>query len=172
MKRIGIFFVGLLLAVSIQAQTINSFLEKLDDGDDYGVITINKEMFKLLSGMEIDLGEDEDVIKDLVNGINKVRVFMNEENGSYEDYKALKAIANKTSMDNLISVKDKGERVELFTNPTKKDGVVDGLLLLVHEENQNVFIHIDGTINLNNLAKLTEKMDIDGLQHLKKIQKH
>ena len=172
MKNIGIIIAALLLSVSVQAQSINKFLDKLDAGDDYGVITINKEMFKMLAGMDIDLGEDEEVIKDLVDGINKVRIFMNEENGSSSDYQELKSIASETSMDNLISVKDKGERVDLYTNPTRDDGIVDGLLLIVHEENSNVFIHIDGKINLNHLAKLTEKMDIDGLEHLRKIEQH
>jgi len=163
--------VGLFLTVSMDAQSIKSFLENLEDNDDYGVITINREMFKMFASFEIDLGEDEDAIKDLVNDINKVRVFINEDNGTYEDYKEIKQLAGGTSMDNLISVKDGKERVDLFTNPTSQDGVVDGLLLLVRENTQNVFIHMDGKINLNTLAKLTEKLDIDGLEHLKKINK-
>ena len=172
MKNLGVLFVALFLSATLSSQSINSFLERLDDGDEYGVITINKEMFKMLAGMDIDMGEDEEVIKDLIGGINKVRVFLNEDNGSYDDYKEIKGIADGTSMDNLLSVKDKGERVDLFTNPTSSDGVVDGLLLLVHEETSNVFIHIDGTINLNHLAKLTDKLDIDGLEHLKKIDQN
>ncbi len=171
MKQSIILIAALFLSMSISAQSINSFLSQLEDNDDYGVITINKEMFKMLASFDIDLGEDEAVIKDLINGIQKVRVFINEENGSTEDYKKIKDIATGTTMDNLISVKDGAERVDLFTNPTSDDGIVDGLLLLVHEETQNVFIHIDGKINLSHLAKLTEKMDIDGLEHLKKINK-
>ncbi|MEL6122954.1 MAG: hypothetical protein AAFR14_04475, partial [Bacteroidota bacterium] len=58
---------------------------------------------------------------------------------------------------------------ELFTNPVGDEGVVDGLLLLVHEGDQNVFIKMDGRINLDDLARLTESMDIDGFDQLKKI---
>ena len=171
MKHIGILLVAIFMSVSLEAQTIQSFLADLEDNDDYGVITINREMFKMIASFDIELGEDEEVIRDLINDINKVRVFINEDNGSYEDYKQIKGIASGTTMDNLISVKDGSERVDLFTNPTSDDGVVDGLLLIVHEDTQNVFIHIDGEINLNHLAKLTEKMDIEGLDQLKKISK-
>ena len=171
MKKIGILFAAFFLSLSIEAQTINKFLENLDDGDEYGVITINRELFKMMASFDIDLGEDEDAIKELISGIDKVRVFINEDTGTYEDYKALKTIADGTDMDNLISVKDKGERVDLFTNPTRDEGVVDGLLLIVHEDTQNVFIHIDGVINLNHLAKLTESLDIEGLDQLKKINR-
>lgn len=169
MKKISILLAAFVFSMSIQAQSIQSFLEDLDDSDDYGVITINKEMFKMIASFDVDLGEDEAAIKDLINDIKRVRIFMNEETGTYDEYKEIKGIASQSSMDNLVSVKDGGERVDLFTNPTSDDGVVDGLLLLVRENTHNVFIHMDGKINLKTLAKLTEKLDIDGLEHLKKI---
>lgn len=171
MKKISIILSAFLLTISIQAQSIESFLEKLDDNDEYGVITINKEMFKMMASFDVDLGEDEQAIKTLINDINRVRVFINDETGTYEEYKEIKGIANNASMENLISFKEKGERVDLFTNPTSQDGVVDGLLLIVREETQNVFVHMDGKINLNDLSKLVEKLDIDGLDHLKKINR-
>ncbi len=171
MKKFIIILAASFLAFSIQAQSVESFLEGLEDSDDYGVITINKEMFKMVASFDVDLGDDEHAIKDLINDINKVKVYINEDSGTYEEYKEIKGLASSTSMENLISVKDGGERVDLFTNPTAQDGVVDGLLLIVREDDQNVFIHMDGKINLQDLAKLTEKLDIDGLNHLKKINK-
>lgn len=169
MKKIISLLSTTLLIISLQAQSITSYLSGLEDGDEYGVVTINKEMFKMIAAFDVDLGDDEDAIRDLIRDINKVRVFINEENGTYEEYKEIKGIAQGTSMENLISVKDGSERVDLFTNPTSSDDIVDGLLLLVREESQNVFIHIDGRINLSHLAKLTDKLDIDGLEYLQKI---
>lgn len=169
MKKIISLLSTTLLIMSLQAQSITSYLSGLEDGDEYGVVTINKEMFKMIAAFDVDLGDDEDAIRDLIRDINKVRVFINEENGTYEEYKEIKGIAQGTSMENLISVKDGSERVDLFTNPTSNDDIVDGLLLLVREESQNVFIHIDGKINLSHLAKLTDKLDIDGLEYLQKI---
>lgn len=171
MKKFSIILAVSFLAFSMQAQSITNFLEKLEDGDDYGVITINREMFKMFASFDVDLGQDERAIKDLISNINKVKVYINEDSGTYEEYKEIKGIANSASMENLISVKDGGERVDLFTNPTSEDGVVNGLLLIVREDTQNVFIHMDGKINLKDLAKLTEQLDIDGLDHLKKINK-
>ena len=169
MKKIISLLSTTLLLVSLQAQSINNFLSGLEDGDDYGVVTINKEMFKMISAFDVDLGDDEDAIRDLIRDINKVRVFINEENGTYDEYKEIKGIAQNSSMENLVSVKSGSERVDLFTNPTQSDDIVEGLLLLVREDTQNIFIHIDGKINLKHLAKLTEKLDIDGLEYLNKI---
>ncbi len=161
--------VTFLLIISINAQSVSSFFERLEDGDDYAVITINKEMFRMIASFDAE--SDDEGVKDLIKNIKRVRVFVNDETAEYTDFKELKALAGGTSMTNLISVKDGGERVELFTKPTNDDKYVDGLILLVHEEDQNVFIEIDGRINLDDLAKLTDKMDIDGFDHLKKIGK-
>jgi len=169
MKTFLSTIVALLLITSIQAQSVSSFFERLEDGDDYAVITINKEMFRMIASFDVEF--DDEGVKDLIKNIKRVRVFVNDETGDYEDFKELKALAGSTSMTNLISVKDDGERVELFTKPTNNDKFVDGLILLVHEQDQNVFIEIDGRINLDDLAKLTDKMDIDGFDHLKKIKK-
>jgi len=171
MKKLTLILMVLFFgSMSMHAQSIKSYLEDLDDKDEYSIVTINKEMFKMIASFEIDFGEDEDAIKDLINDINKVRIFINEEAPDASDYKALKNIAGNTSMDHLISVKDGSERVDLYTNPTSDDSIVEGLLLLVKEESQNVFIHMDGKINLKTLGMLTEKLDIDGLEHLKKIK--
>lgn len=169
MKTILSTVVTFLLITSISAQSINSFFERLEDGDDYAVITINKEMFRMIASFDAEF--DDEGVKDLIKNIKRVRVFVNDETATYADFKELKSLASSTSMTNLISVKDAGERVELFTIPTNNDKFVDGLVLLVHEEDQNVFIEIDGKINLDDLAKLTEKMDIDGFDQLKKIGK-
>ena len=169
MKTILSTVVIFLLITSLNAQSISSFFERLEDGDDYSVITINKEMFRMIASFDAEF--DDEGVKDLIKNIKRVRVFVNDETATSEDFKELKSLASSTSMTNLISVKDAGERVELFTIPTNNDKYVDGLILLVHEEDQNVFIEIDGKINLDDLAKLTEKMDIDGFDQLKKIGK-
>ena len=167
MKTIITLLASLLLMSSIEAQSIKSFFNDLEDRDDYAVITINKEMFRMIASFDVDF--DDEGIKDLIKNIKRVRIFANEDGADYDEFKEIRDIARETSMNNLISVKDGSERVELFTGGDADDKYVDGLLLLVREENQNVFIEIDGKINLDDLAKLTDKLDIDGFDQLKKI---
>lgn len=161
--------IAVLLISSIQAQSISKFFDRLEDQNDYAVTTINKEMFRMIASF--DGGTDTEGVKELIKNIKRIRLFINDEAASYEDFKELKNLATQASMNNLVSVKDDGERVELFTLPTSDDKYVDGLIVLVHESDQNIFIEIDGKINLDDLARLTEKLDINGLDQLNKIKK-
>ncbi len=168
MKTLMSLIVSLVLITNINAQSISSFFDRLEDGDEYAVITINREMFRMIAAFDVDI--DDQAVKELVKNIKRIRIFVNEETASYSDYKEIKRLAASSTLTNLISVKDGDERVELFTNPTDDEQYVNGLILLVREEDQNVFIEIDGKINLAALSKLTDKMDIDGFKHLNKIQ--
>ncbi|MEL6390324.1 MAG: DUF4252 domain-containing protein [Bacteroidota bacterium] len=167
MKKVIATLLSICFVFSLYGQNFNSFFDKLEDSDDYAVVTVNKEMFRMLASFSADL--DDKGIRELVRNIDMLKIYINEDNGTFEDFKEIKTMATGTSLTNLISVKSANERVELFTNPVGDEGVVDGLLLLVHEGDQNVFIKMDGRINLDDLARLTESMDIDGFDQLKKI---
>lgn len=167
MRKVISTIVFSFFVLAMYGQSFDQVFERFEDSDDYAVITINKEMFRMVASLDADL--DDQGIRDLVRNINKVMIYINEDSGSYEDFKELKKIAGSTSMTNLISVKSSDERVELFTNPTGDESIVDGLVLLVHSDSENVFIKMDGRIDLDALSRLAEKMDIDGFEELKKI---
>ena len=169
MKNLLILFVFIASSFTLGAQSMESFFNRLEEGDDYAVITVNREMFKMLASMDIDV--EGKGLRELIGSIKMLKVYMNEDGASIDDFNQINAIAKGQNLNNLISVKEKGERVMLYTGPSKSDEIVDGVLLLVHEEDQNFFIKIDGLINLNNLVELSKDINIDGLDKLKKIEK-
>lgn len=171
MKKIVFVFAAFLIGTSLMGQSIERFLNSLEDGDDYGVVTVNKEMFKLIASMDADFNEEEG-LKELVKDIKLLKVYILENEASIEDFKKLHDMARSSNMTELLSVKDGAERVYLYTNSSGEDEYVRDILLLVRDEGQNVFIKLDGKINLKSLAKLTDNMDIEGFQYLKKIDQN
>lgn len=170
MKKILFVFAALFLSMNVDAQSIDKFLNNLEAGDEYGVVTVNKEMFKLIASMDADFDEEEG-LKELVKNIKLLKVYILEDGASLEDFNKLHALAKASSMTELLSVKDGAERVYLYTNSTGDDDYVKDILLLVRDEGQNVFIKMDGSVNLKSLSKLTDSMNIDGFEHLKKIDR-
>ncbi len=169
MNKLLILSFSLLATIAIEAQGVSQFLNKLEDGDDYAVVTVNREMFKMLAAMDIEM--EEPGLKELIRSIKLLKVYIKDDGGAIEDFNNLNNLAKSSSMNNLVSVKDKSERVMLYTGASKSDEIVDGILLLVHDDNENVFLQIDGLINLNHLSSLAKNMDIKGLDSLKKIDK-
>ena len=170
MKKILFVIAALFISLGAFAQSknIDKFLNSLEDGDEYGVVTVNKEMFKLIASMDADFDEEEG-LKELVRDIKLLKIYILEDEASYDDFKQVHEMARGSSMTELLSVKDGAERVYLYTNSSGDDEYVKDLLLLVRDDDQNVFIKMDGRINLKSLAKLTDNMNIDGFEHLRKI---
>ena len=160
---------GLLLTFSVSAQSLTSFFNDLEDRNDIAIVSVNKEMFKMIAAMDVDF--EDAGLKELIKGINSLKIYIQEDNADNEIFKQARSLAQNASMAELLSVKDGIEKVYLYTDSSGNSEYVKNLLLMVHDEDQNVFIRIDGTIKLSELSKLTDKVGIDGLEHLKKIDK-
>ena len=171
MKNIFVIITAVVLSMSttLSAQSINSFFNDLEDRDDVAIVSVNKEMFKMFASMDIDV--DGANVKDIVKDINSLKIYIQEENADYETFKTARGIAQSSSMSELLSVKDGSERVYLYTDQSDGDNYVKNLFLMVRDTDQNVFIRLDGRVNLDDLSKLTDNIGIDGLEHLKKIEK-
>ncbi len=94
--------VTFLLIISINAQSVSSFFERLEDGDDYAVITINKEMFRMIASFDAET--DDEGVKDLIKNIKRVRVFVNDETAEYTDFKELKAISQNFGHESIVTI--------------------------------------------------------------------
>lgn len=169
MKTYISFITGLLLTFSVSAQSLTSFFNDLEDRNDIAIVSVNKEMFKMIAAMDVDF--EDAGLKELIKGINSLKIYIQEDNADNEIFKQARSLAQNASMAELLSVKDGSEKVYLYTDSSGNSEYVKNLLLMVHDEDQNVFIRIDGTIKLSELSKLTDKVGIDGLEHLKKIDK-
>ena len=173
MKNVFLILIAFLVSISLDAQSLKSHFESLEEGDEYAVITVNKQLFKMLGSFDIEMEEDVD-IKEIIKDINKLKIYALDEGASYEDFKKVQTLAESASMDQLLSVKDGSERVYLYTNSSDGSNIVKDLLLLVREgedDGSNVFIWLDGKINLNDISKIAKKFDIDNLDHLEKIDR-
>ncbi len=170
MKKIITLTLALFIGLSINAQTLRSFFSDLEDRDDIAIVSVNKEMFKMIASMDIEM--DDANVKDLIKGINSLKIYIQEDNAEYDLFKQARTIAQNGNMAELLSVKDGSERVHLYTDKSDGSDIVENLLLMVHDTDQNVFIRLDGVVNLKDLSKLTDSIGIDGFEHLKKVDEH
>ena len=96
-------------------------------------------------------------------------------NGCKKEYEtvSLTADANKRlnikEYEELVTVRDKGSNVRFVTK--EANGTINELLLLVGGKTEFVMMSFVGNIDLNKIAKLAKKLDIDGAEHLDKVRK-
>ena len=167
---IGIFITFLFTSAYSQNREMNNFFSGLEESSNYATVKVNKEMFQLLAAMNGDSESKE--LKALVRDLDEITILINE-NGGTDDYSKFQSLVKGNKLTSYMSFKDEGSNVNLYSGGTTDEGKLKGIVLSVKDEDQTVFIHVKGLVDLAALGKLTRDMniDIDGLEYLKDIDK-
>lgn len=165
MKKL--LFLGLMMIFSVmsfaQDDAISKYFEKYMDDEDFSVVYISGKMF----GMFADVDDDDKEAKEAMKGIKGLRILSTDKNG-YNLYKEAIKKFNVSEYEELMKIRDGKENVNFFIK--EEDDIVKELLLLVGGESADfVMLSFIGNINLKQISELSDSMDIDGLEHLDKV---
>ena len=68
----------------------------------------------------------------------------------------------------MLQARDNGQKIQFLTKD--KGNIIEELLLLVGGENEFVMLSFVGNLDLDKIASLAAKLDIDGAEHLSKLK--
>ena len=175
----------LVLAMGFSTYAQNtSIFNKFEEYNDVTTVVVTKKAFEMLSKIANDSKEGKE-FNNLVSGLEDLKVFTTENTKIASE---MTATFNKhiksNKLSELMRVKDKDAHVRIYIREGKDADHVSEFLMLVDEMNiqskhkgskrgtpEVVIISLTGDIDLNNISKLTEKMNISGGKHLKKAEK-
>ncbi len=161
----------LLLAIGIQAQAdaISKYFDKYSEDEGFSVVYISSKMFEYVSKIDIeDMSSD---VKDVISNLKGLRILTREHDGK-KYYNEVINTLNPKEYETLMTVRDGDENVRFWVkeNPGNSN-VIDELLLLVGGD-EFVLMSFVGKIDLSKIGKIANDLDIDGMKHLKKIEKN
>ncbi len=185
MKKSIIVFVMALMLLPLTGMAQSNVFDKYSDNSDVTYVSIKPKMFQMIAKMGIDV-EDAEAKSyiDMVKSITSFKTIIT-------DNKAIAADISKwvksrsSSLEELMEVKDDGTEVIFYIKEGKDDDHVKELLIFVkgidkamkgegieingeQRKIETVIVSLTGDIDLNEISKLTAKMNIPGGQHLKK----
>ena len=158
-----------LTPLSIWAQTdaITQYFDQYMDDENFTVVYITPKMFQMISKLDLK-DPDAKEIKEVLQDLKGLRILQTEKN-AMQYYKEVIAKFKPTEYELLMTVRDKGENVRFWTK--ESGGVISELLMLVGGVKEFVMISFIGNISLDKISKLANKMDVDGMEHLKELKK-
>ncbi|HTV78061.1 MAG TPA: DUF4252 domain-containing protein [Steroidobacteraceae bacterium] len=171
-RRCSGALVGLLLPVLAAAQAgklvIPDFSDLAKKATEAVDITLDGDMLKSASHMLGGGGgrnsTDADV-SGLVSGLKAITVrsftFDKPDMYSQDEVERVLAQVNVPGWKKVISVREKGEHVEIHMRENTEDG---GLLILTEEPRELTIVNIAGKINMDQLRALQGHMGVPNLQ--------
>ena len=150
-----------------------SQFDKFEDIDGVTSVVVTQKAFSLMS--KIGSESDEEYM-DLIKNIESLKVFATESaEVAMQMEKAATNYLKSANLEKLMTVKDDGSNVTIYVKEGKSEDFVKELFMFVKDSEktskESVIISLTGDIDLNQIAKLTDKMDLPGGEHLEKASK-
>ena len=117
--------------------------------------------------------ESDDEYLNMIKNIESLRVFATESlEVAVQMEAAVKSYLKTANLEELMRVKDGDSNVIIYVKEGKSEDFVKELFMFVKDSDktskESVIISLTGEIDLNQVAKLTQKMDLPGGEHLEK----
>ena len=171
-----------LLPLTGMAQ--HDVFEKYSDNPNVTYVSIKPKMFQMIAKMGINVDDAEArAYMDMVKSITSFKTMITDNKTIAADLgKWVKS--RSSALEELMEVKDDGTNVNFYVKEGKDADHVKELLIFVNgidkymeegieiggEERkiETVVVSLTGDIDLNEISKLTDKMNIPGGKHLEK----
>ena len=185
MKNRLIVLVMAVILMPIIGMAQQDIFEKYNDSDDVTYVSIKPKMFQMIAKMGINVDDAEaQSYMEMVKSITSFKTIVT-------DNKAISADISKwvssrsSSLEELMEVKDDGTDVKFYVKEGKDEDHVKELLIFVNgidkamkgqgveingetRKIETVVVSLTGDIDLNEISKLTDKMNIPGGKQLGK----
>lgn len=185
MKNNIIVFVMALMLVPLTGMAQKNIFDKYSDSQDVTYVSIKPKMFQMIAKMGINVDDPETkAFMDMVHSITSFRTIVTDKKEVSADI-AKWVTSRSNGLEELMEVKDEGSEVKFYVKEGKDADHVKELLIFVTgidkamqgkgvdingktRKIETVVVSLTGDIDLNEISKLTDKMNIPGGSHLKK----
>ncbi len=171
MKIRNIILGAAFLMVSYISPAQSQF-DRFEDIDGVSSVIVNQKAFELMS--KIGAETDQEYL-DLIKNIKTLKVFATEDAKVALQMKAeADKYIKKGTLQELMRVKDKDDNVKIYVKEGSNENYVKELFMFVNSssggDHETVIISLTGNIDLRQVSKLTDKMDLPGGKELKKVK--
>lgn len=185
MKNKLIVLVMTMMLLPFIGMAQKDIFEKYSDNANVTYVNIKPKMFQMIAKIGVNVDDPEaKAYMDMVKSITSFRTIVTDDQSIALDVS--KWVKSRSSaLEELMEVKDNGTEVNFYVKEGKDEDHVKELLIFVNGidkvmkshgveiEGQNrkietVVVALTGDLDLNEISKLTEKMNIPGGQHLEK----
>lgn len=170
MKKNITAFLFCLFAMPFWAQSV---LDQFEGMAGVECIVVNKKMFDLMSKVKVDTSDKEtQQYMSLIKKVDNLKVFSttNDRTGGLLK-NAAENYAKTAGLQDLSTQKSNGKTIQIKVKPGATESQVKEFLLFIPGTGteQTVLMSLTGTIDLNEVPALTNKMKIPGSAEIKKV---
>lgn len=186
-KRLVILLAIIIAPVMSFGQSV---FDKYEDMDGVSSFVMTQKMFNMLASINVNMDDPEDqAFMDMAKKITGLKVYTTgSEKTSADMNSTVKTYLASSKLQELMRMKDGNQTVNFYVKEGKDENhvkellmVINGLKELTKDENitingkkrefETVLLSLTGDIDLRQISKMTEKMNVPGGDQLNKAGK-
>lgn len=183
-----------ILVLAILVAPIMSFgqglFDKYEDMDGVSSVVINQKMFNMLASINVNMDDpDDQAFVNMAKKITGLKVFTTgNEKTAAEMNSTVKSYLASTNLEELMRMKDGNQSVNFYVKEGKDENHVKELLMVINglkeltkgeditingkkRDFETLVLSLTGDIDLRQVSKMTEKMNVPGGEQLNKAAK-
>lgn len=184
MKKIVTIITVMLISVASFSQSV---FDKFEDKEGVTSVILNQKMFKMLATMGVDIDDPEmKEYIEMARSITGFKVFTTDnEKISADMIATVDKYLRSSDLEELMRIKDGEQTVKFYIKEGKDENHVKEFLMFItglkemtkgqdieingeKREFETVIMTLTGDIDLRQISKITNQMDIPGGEQLKK----
>ncbi len=168
-KIIGAGVLMMVMSGAFAQDAISKFFSKYQSDETFSQVTVSSKMFALFINMEADTPEDKEVLE-AISKLKGLRILAKEDARNARSlYKEAFTLIPIKEYEELMSVRDKDKDMKFLIK--ESGGKISELLMIMGGNEQFMVMSLFGEIDLKQVSRIGKKMDVDGLEHLEKMDK-
>lgn len=167
-----------------------SMFDKYEDMEGVSSFVMTQKMFNMLASINVNMDDPEDqAFMDMAKKITGLKVYTTGSDKTAADINAtVKKYLVSTQLEELMRMKDGNQTVNFYVKEGKDENHVKELLMVINglkeltkdedikingkkREFETVLLSLTGDIDLRQISKMTEKMNVPGGEQLNKAGK-
>ena len=156
-------------SLAAQNDAITQFFNSYVGQEGFTSIRVTQRMFSLIAQLD---NKDEAEVQDAVNRLTGLHILAADSASLYDGrklYREAMSTMGEQAYELLMSIRDGDETIEFYMLESGSREKVKELLMLVGGKHTFFLLSITGEISLRQISKLANSMEIDGMEHLKKL---
>lgn len=167
-----------------------SIFDKYEDVEGVSSFVMTQKMFNMLASINVNMDDPEDqAFMDMAKKITGLKVYTTGSEKTSADMNAtVKKYLSTSKLEELMRMKDGNQTVNFYVKEGKDENHVKELLMVINglkeltegedikingkkREFETVLLSLTGDIDLRQISKMTEKMNVPGGDQLNKAGK-
>lgn len=162
----------LLTTIVLSGYTYAQDFDRYENKQGITSVIINKNMFKLMTKLDLN-SKDKEIQEyvELIQNLEDIKIFKTDNSEmSTQLNKDAESYAKKNKLEELMRMRDGDKKISFLYKPGKTDEQISQLFMHINgmeAENETILIIINGLIDLKQVSRLANDLNVPGADSLK-----